>query len=455
MFCRNCGAENNHNGKFCTQCGSALSAIPITKTESDESKIVVSREHAKVDPAKAGGENLAKITGALNISVKTFLIAVVCLVIGIAAIVSVIAVKNHNKKVIDLNDYLSVTFSGYGGYGDASVELDRDAIYEEYADIIDFTEGHDEAEFFLTSALTILMGNVDYDVSQTRNLSNGDVINITWNVTSNNLDAVDGELKYEDISMKVTGLQDVQLFNAFEDVEVSFDGYDGDGIAYIKYTGTEFASNYYSIFSDDMFLNNGDTIIVKFGLEPLSDSQSLDAFVSKYNKLPEKLQKEFVVEGLPVNDINSILSENDDGQNTALDGNDAYNDEENVDADNDGLNAIDSDEGNDIITGDYYADPFHSDFNVIFSYNDTELIDPEELTYLSEAECKIARNEIYAHHGMIFEGEDMIEHFSQMSWYQPTVPKDSFDESVLNEIEKKNIDIIHNYEVKMGYNNQK
>ena len=52
----------------------------------------------------------------------------------------------------------------------------------------------------------------------------------------------------------------------------------------------------------------------------------------------------------------------------------------------------------------------------------------------------LARNEIYARHGYIFDNPDLQEYFGDMEWYNPTT-KDVSD-SALNEYEKANIELI-------------
>lgn len=54
----------------------------------------------------------------------------------------------------------------------------------------------------------------------------------------------------------------------------------------------------------------------------------------------------------------------------------------------------------------------------------------------------IARNEIYARHGRKFNNPVLQEHFGSCSWYTPSVEADEFDENVLSDIEKRNIEVI-------------
>ena len=52
----------------------------------------------------------------------------------------------------------------------------------------------------------------------------------------------------------------------------------------------------------------------------------------------------------------------------------------------------------------------------------------------------LARNEIYARHGYIFDSPDLQEYFGDMEWYKPTT-KDVPD-SALNEYERANVQLI-------------
>lgn len=73
-----------------------------------------------------------------------------------------------------------------------------------------------------------------------------------------------------------------------------------------------------------------------------------------------------------------------------------------------------------------------------------------DLAALSETEILLARNEIYAKHGRIFNNSDLDGYFRSKSWYQPTVAGADFTEDyarrVFNDFEIKNITTIVNYE---------
>ena len=54
----------------------------------------------------------------------------------------------------------------------------------------------------------------------------------------------------------------------------------------------------------------------------------------------------------------------------------------------------------------------------------------------------LAKNEIYARHGYIFANEDLYNYFMGCIWYSPTYEGTDFDDSVFNEYEKANLEIL-------------
>ena len=51
----------------------------------------------------------------------------------------------------------------------------------------------------------------------------------------------------------------------------------------------------------------------------------------------------------------------------------------------------------------------------------------------TKSELRLARNEIFARRGRVFESPDLREHFSRFDWYEPVST-----EVEINEIEKAN-----------------
>lgn len=69
----------------------------------------------------------------------------------------------------------------------------------------------------------------------------------------------------------------------------------------------------------------------------------------------------------------------------------------------------------------------------------------------TEWELKVARNEIYARHGRMFDTPGLDSHFRSKSWYVPSIPGSQFnDTALLNSTEQKNAKKILDYELAHG-----
>lgn len=78
----------------------------------------------------------------------------------------------------------------------------------------------------------------------------------------------------------------------------------------------------------------------------------------------------------------------------------------------------------------------------IFPDSDKRALTREEVEAHSKEELRLARNEIFARHGMALGG-DLGEYFSSKSWYKPTISVEEFYERVeLSLIEEGNIELI-------------
>ena len=70
------------------------------------------------------------------------------------------------------------------------------------------------------------------------------------------------------------------------------------------------------------------------------------------------------------------------------------------------------------------------------------LLNEFQLMNFSDNELWIARNEIYARHGKVFQNEYLSRYFNTCSWYQPIEGKTEVNERELNEVEITNIKAI-------------
>lgn len=90
------------------------------------------------------------------------------------------------------------------------------------------------------------------------------------------------------------------------------------------------------------------------------------------------------------------------------------------------------------------------DGDYILPDSDSRYLDRAELEYLSAEELRIARNEIYARHGRLFEDGGLSAYFNSKSWYEGYIGQADFDDGVFNDYETQNLILIRNYEQERG-----
>ena len=84
--------------------------------------------------------------------------------------------------------------------------------------------------------------------------------------------------------------------------------------------------------------------------------------------------------------------------------------------------------------------------------SNTRLLTKEDLTGLGKSELIIARNELYARYGYIFDKAELTTYFTAKPWYVPSVPAAQFSETQFNEFEKANMVLIMDDEKEKGFN---
>ena len=101
-------------------------------------------------------------------------------------------------------------------------------------------------------------------------------------------------------------------------------------------------------------------------------------------------------------------------------------------------------------SGNPYIDLYRYD-DYVFPTSSSRNLKDSDLSGLSQDALCVARNEICARHGCIFEDYDMQTYFYSKSWYVPSVPEDEFNMNSLNSYESRNISFIDNYNPSTGY----
>lgn len=93
---------------------------------------------------------------------------------------------------------------------------------------------------------------------------------------------------------------------------------------------------------------------------------------------------------------------------------------------------------------DEYSVPTRTEY--ILPQSSSSYLSEDDVAYLSTSDLRLARNEIYARHGRMFDDQTLQAYFDSCSWYSPTIAPEDFTEGMLNQYEKANIELIKKVE---------
>lgn len=102
---------------------------------------------------------------------------------------------------------------------------------------------------------------------------------------------------------------------------------------------------------------------------------------------------------------------------------------------------------------DYEEDTGEADEgNYIFPNSDTSYLSKSDLKGMTKSQINLAKNELYARHGRMFQREDLQEYFDGCSWYTPRYSPEEWDEYgdsyFFNEYEIANRNLLNKQEKK-------
>lgn len=382
MFCANCGTKNDDSAKFCLNCGSPMKSSVVTgavetteevqgnantetiipnveeTAEIVQDNVEVAQEAAEPvqeavtdaeETVNAVQENVAKqVNVAANQTQQYQNVGGVAytpakenffqknkkLVIGgaiaLVVIIGLIIFFVTRPLNIKPNDYLKVEFTGYEGYGKATVSFDTTKFKTDYHDKIKLQQqntgnastGNEQLDELIKSFAGSVSANIDYaarlgsainsskkieaaDGAELNKLKNGDKINVGWDTSSlEYLEKLYGvKIEKTPHVVTVSGLQTVSEINPFDYLKVSVTGADKAG----KITLESDNSDIKFTASKSSNLSNGEKITIK---ARLTSSSSTDAkvWIEKIGAAPSQVEMEYEVTGFGqyILDINSI-----------------------------------------------------------------------------------------------------------------------------------------------------
>lgn len=351
MRCRVCGSNNEDGSKFCWNCGNKLTEQSETGSSS-VNQLGIQQNSGDVQHNQVGtppkqvrmpqrqvppggfdwengkkmakerlqkGKNIADgcvgqlkrvaenqtITDKLKkISKKTWGIIGAC----VALVLVLLIVIALHKPTVNLNDYLKVTYGGYDGGGVAYTEIDWNSMKEDFENKISYKRGM--AQTGGMTPIDIIMEYTNASIEgNNEKLSNGDKVSYTWKVDKDAIaKLIKCKIKYSDGSKKVSGLKEMELFDPFENLKVTFSGVEPNGEADIEYNG-DMLSEYDFSCDKTSGLKNGDKIKVSL-------TEDAGYYVDQYNKAPSVLEKEYKVKNLG-RYLSKIKEVDTDGMNSA------------------------------------------------------------------------------------------------------------------------------------------
>lgn len=319
MICVHCGRDIPNGTKFCPFCGQPVAADQPAGQPAFNIQPGASVQPPQQPPVMGaqqpmGGQPAAAtatVTPKAPIDPKKLAVPV-----AVAAVVVVggVLIATH-KPTVNLNKYITLSAEGYNSIGTLDVEFDTDKLEKDYGKKIaknfqKAMKNHEEDTYGLSNlAGSLYEGGetslfvtycADGSADKTRNLSNGDVVTYTWDgvneQTKKEAEEMFGvKIKCSDVTYKVSGLTAVNTFDAFDGVEVEFDGISPDGSATVNTLPTaEAAKGLYYTLDEQYNLANGDTVTVTVH----SNRDDFSDCIEKYGAIPAATEKTYTVEGL-------------------------------------------------------------------------------------------------------------------------------------------------------------
>lgn len=301
--CQKCGNLLKPNAKFCPVCGNKAGEVPNTPP-------LPAPVPGQVSPPPVQNQGMNPNfpqNPAMAVPKKPIDKKKAGIIAGIAGgailiLVIVLLIINRTPR-INLNDYITVEYTGYNSYGTASVKFDKDRFKEDWKGklkynsvdqndlisyLIDFS---DDPADNIASAV-----NYSYSLDKKYDLSNDQKIKLTWSISSAKKileNYIKCELIAEDMELTVNGLQSISNFDPFDEskFKVSYTGYNGKG----RLDYERDYSLYYE-FDKTSGLSNGDTITVTVSAPSYKDITAYCA--ENMGAVPSRTSMTLTVSGL-------------------------------------------------------------------------------------------------------------------------------------------------------------
>ena len=216
--------------------------------------------------------------------------------------------EDNGVRIIQLDKYVNVAFTGYNGYGEAEVSFTPDfngvivdTLYErgvikEYS----FNAVLEKAFISTDVSNLVITSNSMASIDKTSGLANGDEVTITadfkgsWD-EEQVLKEYGKKLKSTEMTMTIEGLVEPIEFDPFEHVEISCSGVSPEGSLSIVQTDKSEPSIWY-YFENDNELSQGDEVLIT--ALPNDYSSDLVAYCAKLGYKPTRTELLYTIDGM-------------------------------------------------------------------------------------------------------------------------------------------------------------
>lgn len=308
MICPKCNKENPEGIKVCQSC-----SAPLQQNIEQEQK------------KKSVSENTSQIKKIINTlkqdkKKRTMALCSAAAIILMFVLVIIFAVSHKNK--IDLQEYTEVSFSGYDGYGKATVKFNEEKFVKDFLQkagidtddlgdinslplLLDLLKENDGSDY--SKALNILI-KFQYDLDKKESLRNGDEVKVMYTFDNDAANELGIEFIGDSAPKKVSGLDKIKEINPFDGVDVQFDGMAPNASASVVINDSKNHMNEsdFSI-SESQNLTVGDKVTVTLNI----DEQD---YIEQYGCKFSETSKEYTC----VN-VDSYITKAEDVDETSLD----------------------------------------------------------------------------------------------------------------------------------------
>lgn len=214
------------------------------------------------------------------------------------------------KTTVKLDKYVTINAQGYDSMGTASYAFDYDAFKTDYAGKIKVVKDSEELRGLelLTGASPeelFLSCCVKPKLDKNSELSNGDVVTLTWNCDDIGAEEYfNVKLECSDIAYTVNGLEEVSVFNPFDYLTVSFSGIAPNGTVSITPDYNQPEMQYIQFSTDkNSGITIGDKITVSASAFGITES-----FVEMFGSVLSETEKVYTCDSLAyyVGDVEDI-----------------------------------------------------------------------------------------------------------------------------------------------------